>query len=121
MAPAERKAKTHLIRLVSETLDFVKAKVAREAGIAARRAVKDKALRKFGKEALDAAGVGFCDLPECGQMIPLGNIFGLACRNAHKTTQKKSRRARGLVGGHERWATRGGRRSGGDDRGATRG
>ena len=66
MAPAERKAKTHLIRLVSETLDFVKAKVAREAGIAERRAVKDKALRKFGKEALDAAGVGFCDLHKKG-------------------------------------------------------
>jgi len=86
---SKRKAKANAVDDDVFAAAKIEAGRAKAAGTAARRAAREAALRDFGKQALDVACVGFCDFPSCGQMIPLGNIFGLACCNAHKKTQRK--------------------------------
>jgi len=83
----KRKAKANAVDDDAFDAAKIEAERAKAAGTAAREAAREAALRDFGKRALDAACVGFCDFPSCGQMIPLGNIYGLACCNAHKKTK----------------------------------
>ena len=83
----KRKAKANAVD--DDAFDAAKTNAdrAKAAGEAAREAAREAALLDFGKQALDAACVGFCDFQSCGQMIPLGNIYGLACCSAHKKTK----------------------------------